>query len=106
MSKKSNSEKTFTLDEYDEATLKQFLGGQLNGMYQGYEVFDTVFRKLRDSIDNVWMIYDEADSLDQSSEEQKQKLAFARHTLFVLGQMFQDEYDMQLDKVKAQMRED
>ena len=85
---------------------ENYIGGKLSGMYQGYEVFDTVFRKLRDSIDNIWMIYDEADSLDKSSEEQKQKLAFAGHTLFVLGQMFQDEYDRQLDKIKAQVNEE
>jgi hypothetical protein len=78
--------------------------GKLEGMFAAYDVFETQLGKLRGSLDDVWNIYDHSDSLDNSSEEQKAKLAFAMHTLFVLAQMFEDGYDEHLWEVKAGMR--
>lgn len=79
--------------------------GKLEGMFAAYEVFETQMGKLRNSLDDVWNIYDQADSLDKATEEHKRKLVFAMHTMFVLTQMFQDGYDEYLWEIKSGMEE-
>lgn len=75
---------------------------KLSGMFEVYDVFDSEITKLRTSIENVWMIHDREDSLNTSSQEYREKLEFAMHTLFVLRQMFQDEYDVKVSQTKGE----
>ena len=77
--------------------------GRLEGMFAAYEVFEAQMGKLRNSLSDVWNIYDQAESLDKDAVEQKQKLVFAMDTMFVLAQMFQDGYDEHLWWVKSGM---
>jgi hypothetical protein len=84
-----------------EKNNKKYLEGKLEGMFSTYEAFDVVISKLRSSIDNVWMIHDQEDLVKKSSEEQKDRLMFAQNALWVLREMFDDEYDSRLNEVKA-----
>ena len=82
---------------------EQYKEGRLSGMFEAYDVIESAIDKLRNSIDIVWEIHDEGDSLDTSTEGYKDKLIFALHTLFVLRRTFQDEYDSRLDRIKSGM---
>lgn len=89
-----------------ESNKESYTESKLNGMFEVYDVFDSILVKLKDSLDNVWMIHDKADwYADSSSEEDKEKLVFAVNTLIVLRQAFQDRYDEVVDKAKAQLEE-
>jgi hypothetical protein len=83
-----------------EKNNKKYLEGKLEGMFSTYEAFDVVMVKLRNSIDNVWMIHDQDDFVSKSAQEHKDKLMFAHNALSVLGEMFNDEYDSRLNEVK------
>jgi predicted NBD/HSP70 family sugar kinase len=80
---------------------ERYLEGKMDGMAQAYEIFDDALRKLRNSIDNVWMIYDQDDFIRPAITEQKDRLHFSLNTLFVLREMFDGEYDSKIDEVKA-----
>jgi hypothetical protein len=84
---------------------ERYKEGKLNGMFEAYDVIDSAIVKLRHSLDTVWQIHDEEDSLDKSSQEYKDRLTFATNTLFVLRTMFQDDYDAKIDEIKAGMEE-
>jgi hypothetical protein len=79
--------------------------GRLSGMFEAYDVFESVIGRLRNSLDTVWQIHDEEDSLDTAAQEYKDRLTFASNTLFTLRMIFQDEYDAKLDEIKAGMEE-
>lgn len=79
---------------------------KLSGMFEVYDVFDSALGKLKDSLDNVWMIHDQADwYAGNSSKEDKDKIIFAINTLLVLQQSFQGKYDEAVNKTKAQLEE-
>jgi hypothetical protein len=78
-----------------------YLEGKMEGMIQAYEIFDDAVHKLRNSIENVWMIYDQDDFVTPAITEQKDRLHFSLNTLFVLREMFDGEYDSKIDEVKA-----
>jgi hypothetical protein len=82
-----------------------YLEGKMDGMAQVYEIFDDALSKLRNSIDNVWMIYDQDDFIRPAITEQKDRLQFSLNTLFVLREMFDGEYDSKIDEIKV-LRED
>jgi hypothetical protein len=89
----------------ERSTEESYKEGKLSGMFEAYDVIDSAIVKLRNSIDTVWQIHDEEDSLDKAAQEYKDRLTFATNTLFVLRMMFQDEYDAKLDEIKAGMEE-
>jgi aromatic ring-opening dioxygenase catalytic subunit (LigB family) len=78
-----------------------YLEGKLSGMFNAYEAFDVVMIKLKNSIDNVWMIHDQEDFTSKSAQEHKEKLMFAHGALSVLMEMFNDEYDSRLEEIRA-----
>jgi hypothetical protein len=89
-----------------ESNKESYTESKLNGMFEIYDVFDSVLGKLKDSLDNVWMIHEQADwYVGDSNKEDKEKLVFAINTLLVLRQSFQDRYDEVVDKAKAQLEE-
>lgn len=97
--------KQFTLDEFDRSTLAQYFLGKRDGMFEAYEIIEESITELKRSLDNVWMIYDEADSLDGSSQDQKDRIGFAMHTLFVLRNIFDDKYYEEIEKAKRDAEE-
>jgi hypothetical protein len=84
---------------------EQYKEGKLSGMFEAYDVVESAISRLRNSLDTVWQIHDEEDSLDKSSEEYKNRLTFASNTLFTLRMMFQDDYDEKLNQIKSGMEE-
>jgi hypothetical protein len=82
-----------------------YLEGKMDGMAQVYEIFDDALGKLKNSIENVWMIYDQDDFIRPAITEQKDRLHFSLNTLFVLREMFDGEYDSKIDEIKV-LRED
>jgi hypothetical protein len=103
MSKKDKKE--FAVDEFDRSTLAQYFLGKRDGMFEAFELIDDSITELKRSLDNVWMIYDEADSLDGSSQDQKDRISFAMHTLFVLRNIFDDKYYEEIEKAKRDVEE-
>lgn len=91
MSKNSNNE--------------SYLEGKLSGMFSAYEALADSMDKIKNSIDNVWMIHDQEDFISASAQEQKDRLMFARNALSVLEEVFNDEYDSRLNEIKSGMEE-
>lgn len=100
MNNKTNKETHSHSDEYDA-----YREGRMSGMFEAYDIFVGALRKLENSLDNVWMIHDQGDTLNKSSEEHKAKLSFATSTLFILREMFENEYDQGLADIKSGMKE-
>ena len=84
---------------------ESYLEGKLSGMFNAYEAMANSMDKIRSSIDNVWMIHDQEDFISDSVQEQKDRLMFARNTLSVLEEVFNDEYDFRLNEIKSGMEE-
>ena len=104
MSKKNK--KQFTLDEFDRGTLAQYFLGKRDGMFEAYELIDESITELKRSLDNVWMIYEQADwYVGGSNKEDKEKLIFAINTLLVFQQSFQGKYDEEIEKAKRDAEE-
>jgi hypothetical protein len=95
-----NKQKPSRSDEYDA-----YREGRMSGMFEAYDIFTDAISKIRDSLDNVWMIHDQGDLLNKSSEEHKAKLSFAMSTLFILRETFEDEYNSGLSAIKSGMKE-
>ena len=100
--KQTNSDDiTMSMDEFDEATLKQFYSGRLNGRYKCHDVFTDTFARLKQSLEDVWSI----EILGLMNDEKKirtEKLTFAIATLSTLEDMFFDEYDSRLGVMKGE----
>lgn len=77
----------------------RYYEGKMQGMYEVYEAFEDSISKLRDSLDNVWMIHDQDDFVTQANKDYKERLGFALNTLNVIGEMFRDQYDIRIDKL-------
>lgn len=103
--KQEPAEKLYTLDEVDELTLKQFQEGQLQGMYKCHDAFSDSLVRLRQSLEDVWAI-EYTGSITTAKQARVDTLAFAINTLSTLEDMFQDEYDAKLDKMKYELREE
>jgi hypothetical protein len=88
-----------------EVNEESYTEAKLNGMFEAYDIIDSAISKLRNSLDTVWQIHDEEDSLDKSSQEYKDRLTFASNTLFTLRMIFQDDYDEKLNQIKSGMKE-
>lgn len=88
-----------------EENKESYTEAKLSGMFEAYQLIETAIVRLRRSLDNVWMVYDQADSLDQFSQESMERLSFAMNTLFVLRQMFEDEFDMSVSEIKSGIRD-
>jgi hypothetical protein len=88
-----------------EGNEESYTEAKLNGMFEAYDIIDSAISKLRNSLDTVWQIHDEEDSLDKSSQEYKDRLTFASNTLFTLRMIFQDDYDEKLNQIKSGMKE-
>jgi hypothetical protein len=103
MSKKNKKE--FDLDEPYEASSSEFFRGKQQGLFETYEIVEQSITELKKSLDNVWTILNEADSypLDTRSQDQKDKMAFAIHTLFVLRNIFEDKYYEKIEGVHREL---
>ena len=89
-----------------ESNKESYTESKLSGMFEIYDVFDSVLVKLKDSLDNVWMIHEQADwYVGDSNKQDKEKLVFAINTLLVLRQSFQGKYDEAVAKIKGQIEE-
>lgn len=86
-----------------EASSSEFFGGKQQGLSEAYELVYDSFKEIRQSLDNVWMILDEADSLDGSSQDQKDRISFANSTLFVLQNIFEDKYYEKIEEAKREV---
>jgi len=95
-----NKQKLSRSDEYDA-----YKEGRMSGMFEAYDIFTNAISKIKDSLDNVWMIHDQGDLLNKSSQEHKEKLSFAMSTLFILRETFENEYDQGLADIKSGMKE-
>jgi hypothetical protein len=82
-----------------------YLEGKLSGMFNAYEALADSMNKIKNSIDNVWMIHDQEDFVSASVQEQKDRLMFARNALSVLEELFNDEYDSRLNEIKSGMED-
>ena len=100
MSHKTNKEKQSRSDGYDA-----YLEGRMSGMFEAYDIFVGAISKLENSLDNVWMIHDQGGMLNKSSEEHKAKLSFANSTLFILREMFENEYNQGLADIKSDIKQ-
>lgn len=105
MNKKANGEKLFPLDEARKNGTERYQEGKLSGMFEAYDIIEQSITELKKSLDNVWTILDEADSypLDTRSQDQKDKMAFAMHTLFVLQNIFEDKYYEKIEGAKREL---
>lgn len=103
MSKESKEE--FNLDEPYEASSLEFFRGKEQGLFEAYDIVEQSITELTRSLDNVWTILDQADSypLDARSQDQKDKMAFALHTLFVLRNIFEDKYYEKIEEAKRKV---
>jgi len=103
MSKKNKKE--FDLDEPYEVSSSEFFRGKQQGLFETHDIFEQSITELRKSLDNVWTILDQADSypLDTRSQDQKDKMAFAIHTLFVLRNIFEDKYYEKIEEVHREL---
>lgn len=99
------TDKIFSLDEMDEATLAQFNNGRLQGMYKCHEVFSDSVARLKQSLEDIWAI-EYNGIVTPEKQAHVDKLTFAINTLITLDDMFQDEYDTQLSKLKRDTEED
>jgi hypothetical protein len=99
------TDKIYSLEDMDEATLKQFNQGVLVGTYKCHTVMDKAVRRLRQSLEDVWAI-EYNGVITPEKKERADKLAFATETLIVLTDMFQDDYFEHLDKLKARLSPD
>ena len=103
MSKENKKE--FDLDEPYEVSSSEFFRGKQQGLFETYDIVEQSITELRRSLDNVWTILDQADSypLDTRSQDQKDKMAFAIHTLFVLRNIFEDKYYENIEGVQREL---
>jgi hypothetical protein len=101
---KENKEE-FDLDEPYEVSSSEFFRGKQQGLFETYDIVEQSITELKKSLDNVWTILDEADSypLDTRSQDQKDKMAFAIHTLFVLRNIFEDKYYEKIEGVHREL---
>jgi len=99
------SEKMYSLDEFDEATLAQFNEGTLHGMYQCHEIISDTLTRFKQSLDDVWAITYQG-LITPEKKELTDKIVFAQDTLAVLEDMFQDFYFEKLDSLKGEMSTD
>lgn len=104
-SEETQSEATYTLDEVDEMTLKQFREGRLNGMYKCHDVFSDSLVRLRQSLEDVWAI-EHTGPITPEKQARVETLAFAINTLITLDDMFQGEYDEKLGKLNKEFADD
>ena len=103
MSKKNKEE--FDLDEAYKASSSEFFRGKQQGLFEAYDIIEQSITELTRSLDNVWTILDQADSypLDTRSQDQKDKMAFAMHTLFVLRNIFEDKYSEKIEGAEQEL---
>ena len=86
-----------------EVSSLEFFRGKQQGLFEAYELVYDSFKEIRQSLDNVWMILDEADSLDTFSQDQKDRISFANNTLFVLRNIFEDKYYEKIEEAKLKV---
>jgi hypothetical protein len=88
-----------------EVSSSEFFRGKQQGLFETYDIVEQSITELRKSLDNVWTILDQADSypLDTRSQDQKDMMAFATHTLFVLQNIFGDKYYEKIEEVHREL---
>jgi hypothetical protein len=88
-----------------EAYSSEFFRGKQQGLFETYDIVEQSITELRTSLDNVWTILDQSDSYppDTRSQDQKDKMDFAIHTLFVLRNIFEDKYYEKIEGVHREL---
>lgn len=84
-----------------EGNKESYGEAKLEGMFEAYNLADEAIGRLRRSLENVWSIHDQDDSLNKSSQEYRERLEFAISTLSVLRENFGDEFDMSISEIKS-----
>jgi hypothetical protein len=96
------TDKIYSLDEMDEATLERFQSGTLQGMYECHEVVTSEIARLRCSLEDVWSI-EYSGAITPDKQARVDKLTFAVDTLVTLQDMVQGAYDTKLDALKREV---
>lgn len=93
------TDKVYSLEELDEATLARFNNGVRSGMSRCFmTVYDEVVR-LRRSLEDVWAI-EYNGVITPEKKAQSEKMSFAVNTLVSLQDMLQDAYDTEIEKIR------
>lgn len=97
---KKDTEKTFTLDEYDEATLSRFNDGIREGMAIANDIFYDQLDRLKQSLNDVMCILMEEAFETSNNKKMVSELHTAYYAMSVLADRFQDAYFEKLDSLK------
>lgn len=93
-------ERTYSLDEFDAATLAQFQNGTLRGYSDAHILIDATLRRLRQSLEDVWAIEYEG-PITPKKNETADKLTFAISTLETARDMIADAIDHTISELRA-----
>jgi len=89
-----------TPEPVDNTASQEFLEGKLEGYFETHElIFDAILR-LKQSLNDTWEIENHEAYQTDGRED---KHAFAHNTLSVLGELFIDEYDSEVSRIKNQI---
>lgn len=98
--KDKNTERTYSLEEFDAATLAQFQNGTLRGYSDAHLLVDAILHRLRQSLEDVWAIeYD--GPITPKKNEAAEKLTFAVSTLETARDMIADSIDNTVGQLRA-----
>lgn len=92
--------KTYTLDEYDEATLARYNDGVREGMAIANDIFYDQLGRLKQSIDDVMCILMEEAFESSNNKKTVAELQTAWHAMSVLADRFQDAFFEKIDSLK------
>jgi hypothetical protein len=96
MSKKSKKD----FKEEGEFNNSSYDIGVLHGMYSCHNITADAISRLRKSLEDVWTI-EWTGTVTPEKKAYMEKLNFALDTLTALADIFQDDYDVEIDKLKA-----
>jgi hypothetical protein len=97
MSKKDKKKPSEHEEEFDNSS---FDVGVLHGMYECHNITSDAISRLRKSLEDVWTI-EWNGTVTPEKKAYMEKLNFALDTLTAFADIFQDDYDVKLDKLKA-----
>lgn len=94
------NKKTYTLDEYDEATLSRYNEGVRDGMAIANDIFYDQLHRLKQSIDDVMCILMEEAVETPKNNKTVAELQASYYAMSVLADRFQDAYFEKIDSLK------
>ena len=87
-------------DEEEDFDNSSFNLGVLRGMYTCHDITHEAITRLRKSLEDVWSI-EWNGTITPEKKAYIDKLNFAIDTLVTANELFQDEYDVKIDELKA-----